>query len=98
MASPDFSVIVMTAPPPGQGAEAGGPFVKVDSREVLLKSVELFLNRDNIHHIQVMFNHDFLEEAKRKFGPHFSFSGVKLTAGGPRWIDQVIAAKDKITP
>ena len=37
-----FSVVIVTAPPPGQGAEAGGAFVKIDGREVILRSVELF--------------------------------------------------------
>jgi 2-C-methyl-D-erythritol 4-phosphate cytidylyltransferase len=92
----DFSVIIPTAAPTGQGAESGGPFVKIDGREVLLRAVELFLNRDNVKHIQVVFQTDALEEAKRKFGPHFSFSGVKLISGGPKWLDQLAAAAEKL--
>jgi 2-C-methyl-D-erythritol 4-phosphate cytidylyltransferase len=87
-----FSVMVLTAAPPGQAAEAGGPYVKIDGREALLRSVELFLNRDNVKQIQVVAVEDFLEEAKRKYGPHLSFSGVKLLGGGPKWMDQIAAA------
>ena len=93
-----FSVLLLTAPPAGGNAEAGGPFVKIDAREVLLKSSELFLNRENVKQIQIVFLPENLEEAKRKYAPHLSFSGVKVLSGGPRWIDQIAAASGKISP
>ncbi len=91
-----LSVVLVTAAPPGQGAEAGGAFVKIDGREALLRSVELFLNRDNIKHIRVVFNPDFVEEAKRKFGNHLGLTGVKVASGGPTWLDQLAAAVEKL--
>ena len=91
-----FSVLLLTAPPPGQLSEAGGAFVKIEGRESLLRSVELFLNRDNIKQIQLAFNKDDMEEAKRKYGGHLSFSGVKLVASGPKWHDQIAAGAEKI--
>jgi 2-C-methyl-D-erythritol 4-phosphate cytidylyltransferase len=93
----NFSVVILTAPPPGQAVEAGGAFVKIDGRETLYKSVELFLNRDNVKQIHVVFAQDMLEEAKRKFGPHFGFSGVKVVGGGPKWVDQIHAVAEKIS-
>ena len=93
-----FSVLVLTAAPPGQAAEAGGAYVKIDGREALLRSVELFLNRENVKQIQLVVLSDAMEEAKRKYGPHLGFSGVKMLAGGPRWIDQIAAAGEKIDP
>jgi 2-C-methyl-D-erythritol 4-phosphate cytidylyltransferase len=78
-------------------ADASGPFVKIDGREALLRSVELFLNRDNIKQIQIVFLPEALEEAKRKYGGHLSFSGVKVVSGGPKWIDQLSAAAEKIS-
>jgi 2-C-methyl-D-erythritol 4-phosphate cytidylyltransferase len=95
---PVFSVVVLTAAPAGQAAEAGGPFVKIDGREALLRSVELFLNRDNVKQVQLVVVDDMLEEAKRKYGPHLSFAGVKMLPGGPKWLDQAKAAVDKIAP
>jgi 2-C-methyl-D-erythritol 4-phosphate cytidylyltransferase len=93
-----FSVVILTAAPLGQACEAGGAFVKIDGREALLRSIELFLNRDLIKQIQVVILPDDLEEAKRKYGPHLSFSGVKLTSGGPKWSDQIAAAAQKLSP
>jgi len=93
-----FSVVVVTAPPPGQGSEAGGPFVKIDGRESLLRCVELFLNRENIKQIQIVFQAEAIEEAKKKYGAHLSFSGVKVATGGPKVVDQLAAAAEKIVP
>jgi 2-C-methyl-D-erythritol 4-phosphate cytidylyltransferase len=93
-----FSVLVVTAAPPGQASEAGGAYVKIDGREALLRSVELFLNRDNVKQVQMVFQPEDVEEAKRKHGGHFGFSGVKVVSGGPRWIDQLIAGAAKLLP
>ena len=93
-----FSVLILTAPPPGLGSEAGGAHVKIDGREALLRSVELFLNRENVKQIQIVFLPDDVEEAKRKHGGHFGFSGVKVVSAGPRWIDQWVAGAAKLTP
>lgn len=91
-----FSVLVLTASPPGLAAEAGGAYVKIDGREALLRSVELFLNREPVKQIQLAVVPEQIEEAKRKFGAHLGFSGVKLIGGGPKWADQIKAAGDKI--
>lgn len=91
-----FSVVVVTAPPPGQEHESSGPYVKVDGREALLRSVELFLNRDAVTQVQVVVDAAEAEGARRKFGGHLSFSGVKLltAAGGSGggWAGQLAAA------
>ena len=93
-----FSVLVMTAAPPGLASEAGGAYVKIDGREALLRSVELFLNREPVKQIQLAVLPDMIEEAKRRFGAHLGFSGVKLIPGGPKWIDQIKAAAEKVSP
>jgi 2-C-methyl-D-erythritol 4-phosphate cytidylyltransferase len=93
-----FSVVLITAPPPGVNADAAGPFVKIDGRESLLRAVELFLNRETIKQIQVVFSPDGIEESKRKYGGHLSFSGVKVLTGGPKWNDQLAAAAEKVAP
>jgi 2-C-methyl-D-erythritol 4-phosphate cytidylyltransferase len=95
---PVFSVVVLTAAPPGHGSEAGGAFVKIDGREALLRGVELFLNRDNVNQITLVVDNDDIEEAKRKYGPHLSFSGVKILGAGVKWMEQIHASGDKISP
>jgi len=94
----NFSVIILTAAPPGCGADSGGAFVKIDGRESLLRAVELFLNRDNIKQIQLVFDSAKLEEGKRKYGGHLSFSGVKVLGSSAKWHEQLAAASEKISP
>ena len=82
-----FSVVILTAAPAGQSAEAGGAFVKIDGREILYKSVELFLNRDNVKQIQVVFAEDMLDEAKRNSVRTLGFRGSRSWAVDPSgWI------------
>jgi 2-C-methyl-D-erythritol 4-phosphate cytidylyltransferase len=93
---PHVSVLVLTALPPGVSGDSHAATVKIDGREALLKSVELFLNRPDIRQVQLVVAPDSLEDYKRRFGAHLSFSGVKIISGGPRWIDQIAAAVEKI--
>jgi 2-C-methyl-D-erythritol 4-phosphate cytidylyltransferase len=44
-----------------------------------------------------VFDQEFLEEGRRKYGGHFGFSGVKVIGGGPKWIDQLAAATEKVS-
>src|SRR3954449_13257638 len=93
-----FSALILTAAPPGLASESGGGFIKVDGREAILRSVELFLNRDNVKQVQVVFQPEEAEEGRRKYGPHLGLFGVKVLTAGPRWIDQIAGALEKITP
>lgn len=95
-ASPVYSVVILTAPPPTQGSEAGGAYVKIDGRESLLRCVELFLNRDNVEQIILVVEPEALEDAKRRYGTHLGLMGAKLIAGGPGWKDQIKAVGPKI--
>ncbi|MFI5378597.1 MAG: 2-C-methyl-D-erythritol 4-phosphate cytidylyltransferase [Tepidisphaerales bacterium] len=94
----NFSVILLTAPPPGLASDIGGYLVKIDQREILLRCVEMFLNRDNIKQVQVVFAPEAMEEAKRKFYAYLSFTGVRMLSGGVTWMEQIVAAKEKISP
>jgi 2-C-methyl-D-erythritol 4-phosphate cytidylyltransferase len=91
-----FTALLLTAAPPGSGGETGGSLVKLDGREALLRSVELFLNRENIPQIHVVTSTDHEEEVKRKFGGALGFMGVKLIIGGKKWPEQLAAAAPKI--
>jgi 2-C-methyl-D-erythritol 4-phosphate cytidylyltransferase len=72
--------------------------VKIDGRESLLRSVELFLNRENIKQVQLVVSPEGIEEARRKYGPHLGFAGVKLVSGGPKWMQQIGAAAERLAP
>jgi 2-C-methyl-D-erythritol 4-phosphate cytidylyltransferase len=88
--------MVLTAAPPGLTSEPGSALLKIDGREALLRSVELFLNRPNIKQIQLVVQPESEEEIKRKFGGNLGFMGVKLVAGGRKWQEQIAAAAPKV--
>jgi 2-C-methyl-D-erythritol 4-phosphate cytidylyltransferase len=92
-----FSVVILTAIPTALGADGAGAFVKVDGRECLLRSADMFFNRDSVKQIHLIVAQDKFEESKRKFGDHLSFSGAKLISGPVSWMDQLAAAAEKIS-
>ncbi len=92
----DFAAVIPTAAPPGFGGNDSAHMIKLDGRECLLRTVELFLNRDAIAGVFVAFDAAVIEEAKKKFGGHFSFSGVKMVTGGATWHDQLAATLEKL--
>ena len=75
-----FAAIILTANPPGMSGDASGAMVKIDGREALVRSVELFLNRDNLSQVMVVFQPAALDDAKKKFGGHFGFTGVRVAS------------------
>ena len=89
---PIFSVVLVTAPPFTPGADAAASLGRIDGREALLRSVELFLNRDEVKQVQLIVPIDLLEEIKRKHGAHLGFSGASVIGGAPRFGDQIAAA------
>ena len=93
-----FAALILTAAPPGVGGDSSGSMVKIDGREALVRSVELFLNRENIEQTIVAFQPESLEEGKKKHGGHFGFTGVRVVGGGPRWLDQIAAAMKIVPP
>lgn len=91
-----FSVVIVTAPPFISGADSSSAFAKLDNREALLRSVELFLNRDEIKQIQLVVPTEMMEETKRKHAAHLGFSGVGLLSAAGRFPEQLAAASAKL--
>lgn len=88
-----FNVVLVTVPPFTPGADPAASLNRIDGREALLRSVELFLNRDEIKHIQLVVPADSLEEIRRKHGAHLGFSGVAVVGAPAKFGEQIAAAK-----
>lgn len=95
---PVFSVLLVTVSPFAPAGDPAGAYAKVDGREALLRSVELFLNREGIKQIQLAVSSDHYEEVKKRHGAHLGFSGVKLVSSAARFADQLASAAPKIAP
>gem|GEM_PF-619713 len=92
---PEFAAIIFTTSP-DPTSSVHGAMVKVDSRECLLRSIELFLNRENLPSVIVGLNPDQAEEIKRKVGSHLMILGAKAATAGPGWREQLAACLEKV--
>ena len=72
-----IGVIVSTLAGPGQSQ----CFAKVKGREVFMRSLELFIARDDVCATFLLVAEDKAEQIKTKYGPHLAFASVKVVAG-----------------
>lgn len=85
--SAKVAVIVAAA---GASTRFGGkvkkPFTRIDDRPVFIRSLELFINRDDVCQTILAVSPDDAEMVKEKFGANLGFMGVQLCIGGrERW-------------
>jgi len=85
--SSKVAVIVAAA---GASTRFGGkvkkPFAQIDGRSVVIRTLELFVNRDEVSEIVLAVGVDDHEMVRTKFGANLGFMGVKLVKGGTqRW-------------
>lgn len=90
-----FGVIVFCAAPDSSSSPSGA-MVKIDGREAVMRSVEIFVNQPDIAQIVVGFSPADAEAAKTKFGSHLMILGFALAAGGPALRDQLKACAVKL--
>ncbi len=81
------SVIIPAA---GASSRFGGdkkkPFVQIDGRAVFLRTLELFVNRDDVIQTILAVSPDDYDTVKSKFGANLGFMAVTLIEGGrERW-------------
>lgn len=92
-----FCVIIAAA---GRSERFGGmekkTFAKLDGRAIFLRSIEAFLNRDDICRIILAVAPEDIGEMKSSFGANLGFMGVKLVEGGGRRCDTVQAALPEV--
>ena len=78
-----YSVIIAAA---GRSERYGGrekkAFAKIDGRPIFLRSIELFLNRDDVCQTILAVAPEDLDTVKSSYGPNLGFMGVKLVEGG----------------
>lgn len=84
---PRFAVFLVTAPPTAD--RLAGAFIKVDGRECLLRSAELFVNRKEVLQTITCFETDTGDETRNKFAGHLSFMGVAIAEPADGWMGQI---------
>ena len=94
--------VAVVIPAAGKGERFEGHenkvFAKLDGRPVLMRTIELFINREDVCQTILVVAASDLEQVKRQYGANLSFMGVQLVEGGPRRCDSVAAALAAIKP
>ena len=86
-----LGVIVSTLAGPSRNKS----FAKVKGREVFMRSLELFIARDDVCATILAVGKDEAEQVKTKYGPHLAFASVKVVSG-PDHFAAVAAALEKL--
>ncbi len=94
----DMAVLIVMADPPWAIAGSGHPFHKADSREIFLRTIELYANRDNIEQRILCVLPDDLSRVNSRYGPNLGFQGVAVSAAGPDWFGTVAHGLKKLDP
>ncbi|MEK6799841.1 MAG: 2-C-methyl-D-erythritol 4-phosphate cytidylyltransferase [Planctomycetota bacterium] len=96
---PKFCVILPAA---GKSERFGGnekkTFAKIDGRPIFLRSLEPFMNRDDVCQKILAVAPEDMEEMKSTFGANLGFMGVQLVEGGARRCDTVRTALHVVSP
>lgn len=93
------AVIVLAA---GAGKRFGGdvkkPFAQLDGRPVFLRSIELFISRDDVCQTLLAVAPDDYDVVKEKFAANLMFMNIRLVKGGAERFQSVRAALEHVDP
>lgn len=86
------AVIVLAA---GRGERFGGDenkaLAKLDGRPIFIRSLEHFINRDDVCQTLLVVSGADLEQVRTKYAANVGFMGVKVVEGGKERRDSVLA-------
>jgi 2-C-methyl-D-erythritol 4-phosphate cytidylyltransferase len=94
-----FCVIVPAA---GKSERFGGEekktFAKLDGRPIFLRTLELFMNREDVCQTILAVAPEDMETMKSQYGVNLGFMDIQLVRGGARRCDTVAAALAAVSP
>ena len=91
-----LAVIIPVVSPPYAPKSAARPFVKIDNREVFLRTVEVYTPRDEVTQRIVVVQPDDLGLMSEKFSAHLGFQNVQIVGGGADWFSCVARGLEKL--
>ena len=98
---PQYAVLFVAYTPPyvpKSAAGVGRAFAKVETRELFMRTIELYANRDHIAQRMLCVHTDDLQTVQSKYAAHLGFQGVDVSAGGPDWFGIVARGLEKLNP
>lgn len=91
--------VAVIIPAAGAGKRFGGdvkkPFATLDGRPVFLRSVELFINREDICGIHLAVAPDDYDVVREKYAANLMLMGLKLVRGGAERFESVRLALEQ---
>ena len=94
--------VAVIIPAAGAGKRFGGhvkkPFANLDDRPIFIRSIELFINRDDVCQIILAVSPQDYDVVKEKFAANLMFMGIKLVKGGVERYESVRAALEAVDP
>lgn len=74
------------------------PYANLDGRPVFIRTLERFINRDDVCQTILVVSPEDLEEVKRKYGANLAFMGVGLVEGGQKRHESVAKGIEEVSP
>jgi 2-C-methyl-D-erythritol 4-phosphate cytidylyltransferase len=93
-----IAVMFVMVSPPWADQGAAKPFSKIDNREIFMRTIELYANRERILQRILCVLPDDLTRIQQKYAAHLGFQGVSLATGGPDWFAAVARGLEKLKP
>jgi 2-C-methyl-D-erythritol 4-phosphate cytidylyltransferase len=94
--------VAVIIPAAGAGQRFGGsvkkPFALLDNRPIFIRSIELFLNREDVCQTILTVAPDDYDVVKEKYAANLMIMGLKLVKGGAERFESVQAALPAIDP
>jgi 2-C-methyl-D-erythritol 4-phosphate cytidylyltransferase len=92
--------VAVIIPAAGASSRFGGavkkPFMRMDDRPLFLRTLELFVNRDDVCQTILAVSPDDYDMVKEKYGPNLGFMAVTLVKGGSERYETVRKAIDVV--
>lgn len=96
-----MSKIAVIIPAAGAGKRFGGqvkkPFAQIDNRPVFIRSIELFISRDDVCQVILAVSPDDYDVVKEKYAANLMFMDVKLVKGGDERYESVKLALAEVS-
>jgi len=94
--------VAVIVPAAGAGQRFGGqvkkPFALLDNRPIFIRSLELFLNRDDVCQTILTVAPEDFDVVKEKYAANIMIMGFKLVKGGAERFESVRAALAAVDP
>ena len=95
-----MSKVSVIIPAAGAGKRFGGdtkkPFAQIDNRPIFIRSIELFITRDDVCQVILAVGPDDYDVVRDKYAANLMFMEIKLVKGGEERFESVRAALSEV--